>query len=68
MKKIIATTIAGAAALFLLTGCTGDAQDTQYIKTATPTPSVTSTPSPTPTPEPQPSESPTPTPAEVDNI
>jgi hypothetical protein len=66
MKKIIATTIVGSAALFLLTGCTGEAQDTDYIGTATPTPSVSSTPSPTPTPEP--SESPTPTPAEVDNI
>jgi hypothetical protein len=68
MKKIIATTIVGSAALFLLTGCTGDAQYTEYVGTATPTPSVTSTPSPTPTPEPAPSESPSPTPAEVDNI
>jgi ABC-type glycerol-3-phosphate transport system substrate-binding protein len=68
MKKIIATTIVGSAALLLLAGCAGDAQDIEYIGTATPTPSSTSTPSPTPTPAPTPSESPTPTPVEPDNI
>jgi PBP1b-binding outer membrane lipoprotein LpoB len=76
MKKIIATTMVGSAALLLLTGCVGEAQDTNKIGTATPNPSVSETPTPTPTetPTPTPTETPTPTPSptetpfEPDNI
>jgi hypothetical protein len=66
MKKIIGSTLVGMAALLLLAGCTGDAQDTDYIGTETPSPSVSETPAPTETPTPTPT--PTETPAEVDNI
>jgi ABC-type uncharacterized transport system auxiliary subunit len=68
MKKIIATTIVGTAALLLLAGCTGEAQDTDYIKTATPTPTVTPSEPPTPTPTPTVTPTPTQTPAEPDNV
>lgn len=70
MKKIIASTLAGTAALLVLAGCTGEAQDTNFIGTATPTPSVSETPTPTPTPTETPTPTPTPTqtPAETDNI
>ena len=68
MKKIIAHSLVASAALLLLAGCTGEAQDTDYIGTATPSPSVSETPTPTPTPTETPTPSPTPTPAEPDNI
>jgi PBP1b-binding outer membrane lipoprotein LpoB len=62
MKRILATTMLSAAAVLVLAGCTGEAQDTEYVGTAPPstTPTQTSTPTPTPTP--------TETPAEPDNI
>lgn len=68
MKKIIATTIVGSAALLLLTGCVGEAQDTDKVGTATPNPSVSETSTPTPTETPTPTPTPTETPFEPDNI
>ncbi|WP_374945547.1 hypothetical protein [Agreia sp.] len=63
---MIATSIVATAAVLLLAGCTGEAQDTHFIGTATPSPSVSETPTPTPSPTVTPT--PTQTPAETDNI